>query len=199
MGRIELRGEHLADAAVGDTHHADPVAEHPWLVCDRLDHVVTVEVLQWLEEVVGAARAARPAHVHVDDSEAHQVREDGDAVDRPGWVRVPISRVLDQRRVRRKIVGSLRKRSAGRQAGLTRGTGWRVHVDGEPRPVAGGEVGVAAVRDRLAVHARIPRRGGVVVHHERCGLVPGCVSHDVARARRHIAEQQAAERVGVLR
>ena len=82
VGRIELGREQLADRAVRDPHHPDLVVEHPRLVGDRLDDVVAVEVLQRLEEVEGAARAAGPAHVDVDDREAHEVREDGDAVDR---------------------------------------------------------------------------------------------------------------------
>jgi hypothetical protein len=35
-------------------------------VGDRFDHVVAIEILHLLEEVVGAARAAGPSHVHVD-------------------------------------------------------------------------------------------------------------------------------------
>src|SRR5205814_8998121 len=56
--RVELCGEELTDRAVGDSHHADLVAEDPGLVCDRLDHVVAVEVLQWLEEVIGTTGAS---------------------------------------------------------------------------------------------------------------------------------------------
>ena len=88
----------------------DLVVEHPRLVGDRLDHVIAVEVLQRFEEVEGAARAAGPAHVHVDHGEAHQVGEHGDAVFRAGRVRVAVARVFDQRRVRRRVA---RRRHAG--------------------------------------------------------------------------------------
>ena len=89
--RLGLRREELADRAIGDAEHADLVAEHPRLVSDRFDHVVAVEILQLLEEVVGAARAAGPAHVHVDHGEAHQVGEHGDAVFRAGRVRISVA------------------------------------------------------------------------------------------------------------
>ncbi len=103
VGRAQLRREQLADRAVGDAEHAHLVAEHPRLVGDRLDHVVAVEVLHVFEEVVGAARAAGSAHVHVDHREAHQVGEHRDAVFRAGRVRIPVARVLDQRRIRRRV------------------------------------------------------------------------------------------------
>ncbi len=170
--RAELGGEQLADPAVGDAHHPDLVIPHPRLTGDRLDHVVAVEALKRLEEVERATRATGAAHVHVDDREPHQVREDGDAVRRSGRVRVPVARVLDQRRVRRREVGATRNGDARREAGLARGARRRVHVDGELRPVTGGEVRVAVVRNRLVVDARIPGRGLVRVHGERRGL-PG--------------------------
>ncbi len=50
-GRLQLRGEELADCAVGDPEHADLVTEDPGLVGDRFDHVVAIEILQRLEEV----------------------------------------------------------------------------------------------------------------------------------------------------
>jgi hypothetical protein len=40
-----LRGEELADPAVGDAHHADLLMQDPRLPGDRLDHVVPVEIL----------------------------------------------------------------------------------------------------------------------------------------------------------
>ena len=99
--------------------------EHPRLVGDRFDHVVAVEVLQRLEEVEGAARAAGAAHVHVDHGEAHQVGEHGDAVFRAGRVRVAVARVLDQRRVRRQCSSA-----AAREAS-------EVKPDGRPGSPAG--------------------------------------------------------------
>ena len=140
--------EQLADPAVGDAHHPDLVVPHPRLAGDRLDHVVAVEALQRLEEVEGATRAAGAAHVHVDDREAHQVREDRDAAGRSGRVGVPVARVLDQRRVRRqRNAGPLGIGRARREAGLARRARRRVHVDGELRAVTGGEVRVAVARE----------------------------------------------------
>ena len=46
-----------------------------------------------------------PTHVDVDDREAHEIREDGDPVLRSSRIRVPVARVFDERRVRRKVVG----------------------------------------------------------------------------------------------
>ncbi len=174
VGRPGLSGEQLADRAVGDAEHADLVVEHPRLVGDRLDHVVAVEVLQRFEEVVGAARAAGPAHVHVDHREAHQVGEHGDAVFRAGRVRVPVARVLDQRRVRRRVARRRHTRlregrevKFRRHAGLAGRTGRRVHVDRQLGAVARRQIRVAVVGDRLVVDAGIPRRRGVRVDGER--------------------------------
>ncbi len=167
---------------------------------DGLDHVVPVEALQRLEEVERAARATRAAHVHVDDREAHQVREHRDAARRPGRVGVAVARVLDERRVRRRVRRTARDRRAGREAGLARRARGRVHVGGELRAVAHGQVRVAVGRDRLVVDARIPRGGLVGVHRERARRRAGGDAADaVARGRRHVPEQHAAARVGALR
>ena len=96
VGRIGLCGEQLADRPVGDAHHPHLVVQHPRLVRDGLDHVVAVEILQGLEIVVRAARAAGAAHVHVDHREAHQVRERRDPALRAAGIGVAIARVLDQ-------------------------------------------------------------------------------------------------------
>ena len=75
LGGLRLGHEQLREARVGEAHHPDPVALHPVLGRDRLDHVVAVEHLQRLEEVVGAAGAAGAAHVHPDDGVPHQPGE----------------------------------------------------------------------------------------------------------------------------
>ena len=184
-------------AAVGDAHHPDLVVLHPGLIRDRLDHVVPVEALQRLEEVERATRAAGPAHVHVDDREAHQVRQDRDAVVRTSRVGVPVTRVFDQRRVRRSEIGAARKRRARWQPGLAGRTRRRVHVDGELRAVAGGQVPVAAVGDRLVVDVRIPRRRVLGVHRERAGFAPSETRDLVARRpapRRGTASRRASRR-----
>ena len=88
----------------------------------------------------------------------------------------------------------------GGRPGSPAGLVGEVHVDGELRPVAGGEVRVAVVGNRLVVDARIPRRRLIGVHRERPRLCPVRIqAHAVAGARRHVAEQQPAERVGSLR
>ena len=197
---MKLRGEQLADPAVRDTHHPDFVVEHPGLVRDRFDDVVSIEVLQRLEEVECSARAAHPAHADVDDGEAHEIRQDGDAAFRSGRIGVRVARVLDERRIRRKEVGPVRERGIGRQAGFARGAGGRVHGQGKLRPIAGGEVLVTAGRDGLAVDARIPRRRRSVVHDERRRLHPiGTPPDAVPGALRDVTEQQPTERVGLLR
>ena len=142
--RLERSGEELADPAVGDAHHPDLVVLHPRLAGDRLDDVVAVEALQRLEEVEGAARATGAAHVDVDDREAHEVREDGDAALRSVRLGVPVARVLDQRRVRRRVRGAAGDGEARGKPGEARRARRQVHVDGELRPVAGREVPVAA-------------------------------------------------------
>ena len=120
--RIGRRGEQLTDAAVGNSQHPDLVAQHPWLMRDRLDDVVAVQRLQPLEVGVRAARAAGAAHVDVD----HRVPEQRQVRAKAGlrwavWGRVAVARVLDQRRPR---------------AGAAR----RMYVDRELRAVTGREV-----------------------------------------------------------
>ncbi len=129
----------------------------------------------------------------------------------PAGIGVAVARVLDQRRVRRRVVevrqrqvGSARQRGrhgqAGRQPRLAGRAGRRVHVDRELRPVARREVAVAVVRDRLVVDVRIPWRRGIGVHRDRSRLGPaGGGAHAVSPARWHVAEQQPAERVRALR
>ena len=200
--RLEPCGEQLADPAVRDAHHPDLVVLHPGLPGDGLDDVVAVEALQRLEEVEGATGAPGAAHVHVDDREAHQVREHRDAARRPLRVRVAVAGVLDQRGVRReerKAGGKVRKRGEGRDAEARRACR-RVHAVRELRPVPGREVAVAAARDRLVVHARVPGRGplgadGQLGRERAVGDAP----HTVARPLRHVAEQEAAERARALR
>ena len=193
--RVRLRGEQLADPAVGDSHHPDLVMENPRLPRDGLDHVVAVEALQRLEEVEGATRAAGAAHVHVDDREPHQVGEDGDPALRTGRVRVPVAGVLDQggggpRRNRRQLNAGQHLRHVLR----------RVHVDRQLGAVAGGQIAVAAGRDRLVVdggarRSRLPRE-----HRQRLRcLASRRGPHPVAASRRHVAEQGAAQRIGLPR
>ena len=174
---------------------------HPRLAGDRLDHVVAVEALQRLEEVERATRAAGAAHVHVDDREAHQVREHRDAARRSGRVGVAVARVLDQRRVRRQRTrgwsGSSGCRAAGRDARLV-GLVGGCTLYGELRAVAGREVPVAAARDRLVVDRRVPRRRALGVHGDRRRLrAVGDPAHAVAarrRARRGTAARRASWR-----
>src|SRR5205823_881729 len=136
---------------------------------DRLDDVVSVEVLQRLEEVVGAAGAAAAAHVDVDDGEAHEVGKYGDAVGRAGRLGVAVAGVFDQRRVRRGVVGQ-----ATRQGEVWRAFpgrfGRRPDVDRQLGAVAGGQVAVTVVGNRLVVDLRVPRLGLVGVHRDRCRL-----------------------------
>ncbi len=204
-GGLGLGREQLADAAVGDAEHPDLAALHPRLVGDRFDHVVAVEVLQLFEEVKSAAGAPGAAHVHVDDREAHQVGEDRDAVFGPGGVGVAVARVLDQRRVGRRVAGRRhagdrqgREVEHGRHAGLARRARRRVHVDRELRAVARGQVGVAVVGDFLFVDAGVPRRRGALVDGDRCRLF-AAAAHAVLLAGLHFAEEDAALFVGVLR
>ena len=199
MRRLKLSGEQLADPAVRDTHHADLVVEHPGLVRDRFDDVVSIEVLQGLEEVECSTRAAHPAHADVDDGEAHEIGEDGDAALGSGRIGIRVARVLDERRIRREEVGPVRQLGVGRQAGFARGARGRVHGEGELRPVARGEVLVAAGRDGLLVDARIPRRRRLVVDDERPGLhAIGVSAHAVPETGLNVAEQHPAERGGLL-
>jgi hypothetical protein len=114
VGWIELRHEQLADRSVRDTHHPDLVVKDPRLVGDRLCDVVPVEGLERLEVVEGASGAAGPTHIYVDNGEAHEVGDDSDSVLGPGWIGVPVSRIFDQRGVRRKVVRAVREWSAGR-------------------------------------------------------------------------------------
>ena len=98
-GRPGRGDEQLADAAVGDPEHADPVVERPGLPGDRLDHVVAVERLQALEVVERASRATGAAHVHVHDRPAEQGCNRLDAALRAGRVGVAVAGVLDEGRV----------------------------------------------------------------------------------------------------
>nr|WP_228430553.1 hypothetical protein [Baekduia soli] len=177
--------EELADAAVGDAHHADLVVQHPRLACDGLDHVVAVEALQRLEVVERAARAARAAHVDVDDRVAQQRRNLRDRALAAVGVGVAVARVLDQR--------GERPGAAGRG---------QVDVDGQLRAVAHGQVAVAVGRDLLAVHRGAQRRRPAREHREG-GRPPGrgarAAAHAVARARRDVAEHRAAQAAGPLR
>ncbi len=97
--RLGRADEQLADAAIGDADHADLAAEHPGLAGDRLDHVVAVERLQGLEVVEGTARAARAAHVDVNDRIAEQAGNRSDPALGAGRVGVAVAGVLDDRRI----------------------------------------------------------------------------------------------------
>ncbi len=179
--RVELRGEQLTDAAVGDAEHADLVVQHPRLSGDGFDHVVGVEVLEGLEVVERAARAAGAAHVDVDHGETHGVREHGEPALGAGRVGVAVAGVFDQGRV---------------GAGST-GEG-QAHVDGELGAVAGGEVLVAVGVDGLVVDGGVPGSGGVGVDGDR-GRAQATVEvfDDVAGAGVDVAEQRATEVVHV--
>ena len=205
--RLLLCREQLADPAVGDAEHAHLVAEHPRLVCDRLDHVVAIEVLHVFKEVKGAARAAGSPHVHVDYGEAHQVGKHRDAVFRTRRVRVPVARVLDDRRVGSRVARrrhpryrKRRKMKARRDAWLACRTARRVHVDRQFCAVACLQVRVAVVGDRLVVDARVPRCRRIGVNRDRFGGFPcGGDADLVVLAWLHFPEQHASKRVRVLR
>ena len=175
--------EQLADPAVGHARHADLAVQRPGLPGDRLDHVVAVERLQRLEVVERAARAAGPAHVHVDHGVAEQVQHLRDRALAAVRVRVAVAGVLDDRRVRP---------GAGRQP----------HVDRELRPVARGQVAVAARRDPLPVAPRARRRRPVGQHPERGERVPRAApcSRAPAATRRNTAPPSPlARRVATVR
>ena len=191
--RVGLGGEQLADPAVGDSHHPDLVMESPRLARDRLDHVVPVEALQRLEEVEGATRAAGAAHVDVDHREAHQVGEDGDPALRTGRVRVPVARVLDQGRSGPR--GERRQLHAGQHL---RHVLRRMHVHGQLGAVAGGHIAVAAGGDGLVVDGGARRSRLSREHGQRARCLPARGgTHAVAGSRRHAAEQDAPQRVGL--
>ena len=158
---------------------------HGWRAIG-LDDVVAVEALERLEEVERAARASGAAHVHVHDREAHDVREGGDAALGAGRSGVPVARVLDERRERR-VHGKVGKVDALD----VRDVLGRMHRVGELDAVAGGQVSVAVLGDRLVVDARRRRCGLLREHGQRAGRLTGLrKAHAVAVSRRHLAEQQ---------
>ena len=153
------------------------------VVWRSFDHVVRIEVLERFEIVERSARASRPAHVHVDDRETHEIRELGQAAFRTRRVRVAVARVFDQRRV-------------GTRACRRR----KVDVDRQLGAVARGQVRVAAVGDPLVEDAGIPGFGGLRVDGDRAGFFAvGCEPDPVARFWRDGPEQQPAGRVRGLR
>ena len=89
----------------------------------------------------------------------------------------------------------------GRQTGLARRARRRVHVDGELRPVTRGEVRVSVRRESTG--CRCPGFHGAAC--SECTVSgPDCSPSEsrayvVTRGRRHVPEQQPAERVGALR
>jgi hypothetical protein len=193
--RLGGRGEELADPAVGDPHHPDFVVQDPGLVRDRLDDVIAVEVLQRLEEVEGAARAPRAAHVDVDHREPHQVGEERDPALRPGRVGVPVARVLDQGR--RRTARQRRQLDPGKDF---RHVLRRMDVDRQLGPVARGQVPVPARRDRLAVEVGAGRRGLGRQHLQRSRFRPfGSETDAIAAPRSDVAKQGPAEVVGAPR
>jgi hypothetical protein len=107
----------------------------PALAGHGLDDVVAVERLVGLEVVERAARAARAAHVHVNDGEADQVADDGDAALGARRTGVPVARVLDH-----CGIGALVDRPG------------QPDVDRELRAVARGQV-LVALPQRLVVRA----------------------------------------------
>ena len=70
--RLRAGGEQLGDPGERDAAHADLAALDPLLGGDRLDRVVAVVGRRVVEQVEGAARAARAAHLHADHGEAEQ-------------------------------------------------------------------------------------------------------------------------------
>ncbi len=191
--------EELADPRVRNARHADLVVLHPGLRRDGLDEVVAVQHLERLEEVVGASRAARAAHVH-----AHG-REPQDAADEAARV---IGRVAEHRELAaeaREVDALELERSAGlrgrvarvvdqRRIGAVLGRAGELHVDGELRAVARGDVTEAGLQDLRGVE--LPRREAGLRrrHRERLrdlGRRPGR-DHAVASASFHLAEDQAA-------
>ena len=87
-----------------------------------------------------------------------------------------------------------------RHAGLARRTGRRVDVDRQLGAVARRQIRVSVIGDRLVVDAGIPRRRGLRVDRDRARrLARGGQANPVAGSRRHVPEQQPAERVRVLR
>ena len=199
--RLGLRGEQLADAAVGDAHHPHLAVGDPRLMRHRLHDVVAVEVLQRLEEVERPARAARAAHVDVDDGEPHQVGERGDAAHRPVGLGVAVARVLDQGRglhagcdQRRELAGQLGRKVEALGVRDVRRRMDRVRQLGA---VAGGHVAVAVRRDRLVVDVGRGRGGLLRQDRQRSGRLAGRVEpHPIAISRRDLAEQDPAEVVG---
>ena len=177
VGRPGGADEELADPAVGDAGHPDPVVQHPGLAGDGLHDVVAVEALQPLEVVEGAAGAAGAAHVHVDDGVAEQVEDLADAALGPGRVGVAVARVLDQRsgrgRRRRGPAASRRPRGWSRPAW----SGIRSH----PRAASGCRSTASFGAERSLI---TPTR-----HGERA--VSG--TDPVALAGRDPAEENAAE------
>ena len=70
--RLRAGREELGDAGERDAAHADLAALDPALGGDRLDRVVAVVGRRVVEQVEGAARAARAAHLDADHGEAEQ-------------------------------------------------------------------------------------------------------------------------------
>ena len=194
-GRVGLRGEELADPAVGDPHHPDLVVQRPRLAGNRLDHVVAVQALEWLEEVERTARAPRAAHVHVDHGEAHQVADDRDPALRPVGVRVAVAAVLDQHR--RRALRHRRQQGADRQSlgHVLRG----MDVVGELGAIARGQVAVAAGRDLLVVDVGTRRRRPRREHLQRTRPLASAANPDpVARPWLDLPEQDRPLRVRPL-
>ena len=112
--------EQLADAGKRDPREADLAALHPRLRRHRLDRVVAVIGRRQVEEVEGAARAARAAHLHAHDGEVEHRRDqgaDGRARGRREWVRLgaPAAQLLQDRveevvRSRHLVAGVLDQR-----------------------------------------------------------------------------------------
>ena len=177
-GRRRRPDEQLADAAVGDPHHAHVTVRDPWLAGDGFDDVVAVEALQRLEVVERPARAPGAPHVDVDDGVAQQQRELRDRALAAVGVGVAVARVLDERRVR----------------ALTRR---QLDVDRKLRSVAGLQVAVAGAGDRLLVERRARRRGALGQHvdrgRERSPGAPGTRGPSARRGRRRRRGSRRAE------
>ena len=160
---------------------------------DRLNDVIAVEVLQRLEEIIGAARAASATHVDVDNREAHQVGQDRDPTFGPGRVRVSVARILDQGR--RRATRQRRQFDTRQHVGHVLR---RVDIDRQLGPVARGQVAVSTRRDRLFVDVGAGRRGLGRENPQGSRLrAPG--DDPVAVSRRDVAKEDPAEVIGALR
>ncbi len=193
---MRLGHEQLGDARIGQSRHAHLVALDPVLRRHRLDHVVAVEQLQRLEEVVGAAGTAGSAHVHAHRGVAHQGRDQCAGIRR---------RIAQHRQgaAQRGVVANGLTGSGGIVAGVIHDRGVRSLFRRTGQRDVSRELGTVAHRD--VVRARhqglrivevLARFAAVDAHHRvRPGLFRGRSVDgldEVAAARRDVTEHQAA-------